>query len=72
MARVRITIQLDRATLASVDKDAARLSKRRSEVLRQAIESRYPDRRPVSEAERSAKASRIGRNHEEAADPNPS
>jgi metal-responsive CopG/Arc/MetJ family transcriptional regulator len=52
MAKVRITIQLDRETLASVDKDAARLSKPRSEVLRQAIESSYPDRGPVSEAER--------------------
>jgi metal-responsive CopG/Arc/MetJ family transcriptional regulator len=52
MAEVRVTIQLDRETLASVDKDAARASKPRSEVLRQAIESRYPNRGPVSEAER--------------------
>jgi metal-responsive CopG/Arc/MetJ family transcriptional regulator len=52
MAKVRITIQLDRATLASVDKDAAQLSKSRSEVLRQTIESRYPNRGPLSETER--------------------
>jgi hypothetical protein len=52
MAKVKVTIQIDRATLASVDKDAARLSKPRSAVLRQAIESSYPNRGPVSEAER--------------------
>jgi|HubBroStandDraft_1064217.scaffolds.fasta_scaffold157778_3 predicted transcriptional regulator len=52
MAKVKVTIQLDRATLASVDKDAARVSKPRSVVLRQAIESSYPNRGPLSKAER--------------------
>jgi metal-responsive CopG/Arc/MetJ family transcriptional regulator len=52
MAKVRITIQIDEATLASVDQDAARLSKSRSELLRHTVESRYPNRGPVSEAER--------------------
>jgi metal-responsive CopG/Arc/MetJ family transcriptional regulator len=53
MAKVRITIQIDEATLASVDKDASRLSKSRSELFRHAAESRYPNRGPVSEAERT-------------------
>lgn len=52
MAKVKVTIQLDPETLASVDKDAARASKPRSVVLRRVIESSYPNRGPVSEAER--------------------
>jgi hypothetical protein len=52
VAKVKVTIQLDRETLESVDKDAARVSKPRSVVLRRAIESSYPSRGAVSEAER--------------------
>jgi hypothetical protein len=53
VAKVRITLAIDESTLASVDKAAARLSKPRAEMLRQAIESRYPNTGPISKEERA-------------------